>query len=363
MPVQPTPGPSQSRTVSPNPSTTSTGWEPLDVDGKVSALGGDYVVVAAGTDGAGPWVRYLGPEGGRLLDRSFLTGVDSPDAVVEYARYVAVVDLEGGDIARTAGALVWSDGLSEPADLDAPEDGGGRSPTWLSVEFDDEEALHATGLVPGRSPAEAWRLEAWTDTGRWRPLSATPTVYAAPGTVPVADATMNGVVVVAGRLAAERPTPGTRPPLALWSGPNVYARSKRWARLPLRPLPDSITDLRCEDPACWVAGVRDGRAVVLDEVQLRGRRVPTPSVNVPTDSKVLIASAAAPRGLILAVETRRGNEVWIRDPSRNERESDWRRLAAPEGEIEAARSFRGDIYLLVNGKLWHGQLDRLPPAR
>ena len=284
------------------------------MDGKVSALGGDYVVVAAGTDGAGPWVRYLGP---RAVASSieFLTGVDSPDAVVEYARYVAVVDLEGGEIARTAGALVWSDGLSEPADLDAPKDGGGRSPTWLSVEFDDEEALHATGLVPGRSPAEAWRLEAWIDTGRWRPLPATPTVYAAPGTVPVADATMNGVVV-AGRLTAERPTPGTRPPLALWSGPNVYARTKRWARLPMRPLPDSITDLRCEDPACWVAGVRDGRAVVLDEVQLRGRRVPTPSVNVPADSKVLIASAAAPGGLILAVETRRGNEVWIRDPSR-----------------------------------------------
>lgn len=341
-------------------SASAPGWESLDVDGTASALGGDSVVVAAGTDDGGPWVRYLAPGGARPPVRNLLSGIETPDAVTEYADFVAVVDLEGGQDARAAGSLVL-DGLDEQSEIETPVDDEGRAPTWLRIEFDGEEALHAAGLVPGDSDRDAWRLTAWSDTGRWTTTAATPTVYAAPGEVPVADATQSGVVV-AGHLAATPPAPGTTPPVALWTGPDAYATTPRWTRRPLRPAPDAVSDVRCWDLGCWVAGVRGGRAVLHDHDQLGGAVVPTPAVGLAPDGAVLIARTAVPFGLVVVAETDGGNEVWFRDRPDTRRASTWRRLAAPPGELQSARAARGHVYLLVDGTLWHGRLADLRPA-
>jgi len=130
----------------------------------------------------------------------------------------------------------------------------------------------------------------------------------------------------------------------------------------MRPAPDTVSDVKCWDLGCWVAGVRDGRAVVHDLDQLDGRPVPTPSIDVSAEATVLVARTAVSSGLVLAVETRRGNELWVRDRANTRRASPWRRFAAPDGDLVAARSSRGHIYLLVDGTIWHGELNELPPV-
>lgn len=211
---------------------------------------------------------------------------------------------------------------------------------WASLLFDDEGDVRA---VTARRERGAWRAHLWEvhpDDGRWRVTQrgAGPRLRAAPSATSVVTSTEEVRVHL-----AETTAVGAR----LWSiDADPYAPT-RWRSTPLDGGADSVTDILSWAVGTWVAGTRDGQAVIWD-FDAVGGEVDLPDVTLDSEAPV-VRLLRLPIGDLqpaFAAQRPEGPSVFVRGTSR------WRELKAPAGTMTLAAATDQGFYLVIDGELW-----------
>jgi hypothetical protein len=216
---------------------------------------------------------------------------------------------------------------------------GGRPP-WASLLFDDEGDVRA---VTARRERGSWQAHLWEvhpDDGRWRVAErgVGPRLRDAPAATSVVTST--GEVRVH---LAETTDAGAR----LWSIDADPYFPTRWRREELVGGADSVTDILSWAVGTWVAGTRNGQAVIWD-FDAVGGEVDLPDVTLDPEAPVvrLLRLPIGDQQPAFAAQRPDGPSVWVRGTSQ------WRELKAPAGTISLAAATDQGFYLVIDDVLW-----------
>lgn len=337
------------------------GWQRVDVPGEVRAMDATYSsrlgVAGVQPDGS-PLAAAVKADLVNLVASRVPTaygeGLHGITGDIENDGLVELSDPTDGVPARLLMGWIgddkWNEDPSAPAYPELEEwhtstlrDDQGRSAVWASLLYDDEGDIRAVGVVP---VGDRWRLRAWeegqkgwhlTDGGRPLFLDSEPTQAS------VLTSTEEVLVSVAGVIGqgAGDPEP------SVWQLVSEPWGTHEWTRVPLRGGADQVTDLHAWAIGTWVAGTRNGRPVVWDWSDGRGRQVRLPDVRLdPDDPTLKILHGPVGWPLTIAVQSDDGPSVWIRD------DGEWREVVAPPGRLTLAEGSSYGPYLLIDGELW-----------
>lgn len=331
------------------PRAVAPEWRAIPLDGEIADIDATYTrfltVVGRDADG-GPLVAAVdGTDVVRVGERvpdaygtgaSSATGDYSNDGFVQQAApalgrparvYVGSLDTElGGELEE------WY-----PQRL-VHEDGG--RPPWASLLFDDEGDVRA---VSARRERGSWRAHLWEvhpDDGRWRVAERgpAPRLRQEPSATSVVTSTEEVRVHLAETTAA-----GAR----MWSIDADPYFPGRWRRQPLEGGADAVTDILSWAVGSWVAGTRDGEAVVWD-FDRAGGEVAVPDIALDPDAPVvrLLRLPIGESQPVIATQQPDGPSVWVRA------RSGWREWKAPAGTMSLAAATPEGVYLVIDGVLW-----------
>jgi hypothetical protein len=229
-------------------------------------------------------------------------------------------------------------------------DRAGKPAVWLDPLADGEEDYWLVGVVPAPGAdrrlgaVHVWNADPLGPPGDREPLY----VHEDPRAPTLQVGSTETTVVVAGLLSARATAHVSGP--SLWTiepavPPPSYAA--RWHRLPLRPRPDTITDVAYWELGVWVAGVRDRRPVIYNFD--RGAPLsPAPHTLLDASHPTVRIGAVVPdRGpIFVATQSADGPTAWVRTGP------GYRRLPAPRGELTDAAVGRHNAYLVIDGSVW-----------
>jgi hypothetical protein len=324
-------------------------WQRVDgVPGRISDVDATYTQYLAVTgrtdDGAAMLAAVDGATVLRVasdIPRGYGDGASSATGDYENEGFVLQTDPEAMRPARiVVGQLNAGWDVPEAWHPDVLRDRSGRPASWASLLFDDEGDLRAVGAVrqdDGRWRAHLW--EAHPDDGRWRveergdgPLLAQP-----PDAATLVTSTEEVQVWL-----AETTGEGAR----VWSIPGDPYDPYPWQRRRLDGGADTVTDILSWAIGSWVAGSRDGRAVIWDFDDGAGE-VDIPDIPLDAeDPSVRLLRLSVSTQPAFAVQAPDGPSVWLKGVGA------WRELKAPAGTMTLAAATDRGFYLVIDGALW-----------
>lgn len=242
-------------------------------------------------------------------------------------------------------AALWIGGLDLIETWRTPPSPEEGELVWFRAHFDGEQNLRGAGVVHDRGQ---WWLRGWQLWNDWEPLDEAPRLVVDGPRPALHTAVTETALVVAGEVAAR--DDGRDAELSIWELADHAPGDggTRWARRPLATPPDAITDLVAWELGFWVAGHRDGRAVLLDFDEHDGEPMSVPEAPLSGDRpQVLVASKpVGDRPTVLAMQHEDGPSVWIQDGVT------WADVPAPVGTLQDAAAVGDRLYVLVDGVLW-----------
>ena len=189
----------------------------------------------------------------------------------------------------------------------------------------------------GRWRAHLW--EAYPDDGSWRveERGDGPLLAQQPDAATLVTSTEEVQVWL-----AETVEEGVR----VWSIPGDPYSPYPWQRRRLEGGADAVTDILSWAIGTWVAGSRDGRAVIWNFDDGTGE-VDIPDITLdPEHPDVRLLRLPVAGQPAFAVQAPGGPSVWLRGTG------DWRELKAPAGTLTLAAATDQGFYLVIDGALW-----------
>jgi hypothetical protein len=255
------------------------------------------------------------------------------------------------DVDRMKPVTVWFGDTYGTFSVRAPVDESGDPTVWLSPLLDGEEDARAVGLV--QDGARLY-VRAWQAFRSWKRMDA-PNQLVVPeltSNAPLLTGSTETSVVVAGAIGK----PGKTAKLSIWQlgdGRAVNGNGRgRWHQMSIVESADDFSDVASWEIGFWVAGNEGDQPVVYDFDSANGSTLAVPSTRLDP-SRPVTYIAQEPIGhtpLILATQSVEGPTVWV------ENHGSWTRIPGPEGTLSDAQVVGNQLYLVVNGDLWHRTL-------
>lgn len=333
-------------------------WTRIETDGvfrSIEAINSEDPaphLTAAGVRDGKPLVAYI--VGGGMTEIPFRNGGARGGglrAMTDDGQNYAVTDVT--DPASGRPARMWH-GYSDPPDPqvispteeDKPlSSTTGLRPLWLSP-LSTSEDFGVIGVVRER---DRWKVHGWLYDAEIAQLDVGAPLYLrdAPSSERLLTGITEGSLVAAGDLTDRVPGTGSEP--QLWSLELNYGpeRTSRWENMPLDPVPDGLTDISTWELGWQLAGHKDLAPVVYDYDDADGAPIAMPSTRLDPEHPgvFLVLELDAPP--ILATQSVDGPKVWFNADGR------WRHIAAPEGRLQAIELAGYELYLLIDGSIWH----------
>lgn len=221
----------------------------------------------------------------------------------------------------------------------------GLQPAWLAP-LSTSEDFGVIGVVREK---DRWRVHGWLADGKLAQLDERPPLYlrSRPSSERLLTGMTQGSMLAAGDLTDGEPdssrTPQVRT-LDLNYGPE---RKSKWKSHPLNPVPDGLTDIATWEIGWQLAGHKDLAPVVYDFDEGDGEAIDMPSTRLDPDHPAVFVALNVGSSPILATQSVDAPTVWFKADGR------WRDIPAPEGRLEAIEFTGEELYLLVDGSIWH----------
>ena len=324
-------------------------WVQVDgVPGEISDIDATYtqylIVTGRSDDGAATLAAVDGATVLRTasdIPRGYGDGASSATGDYENEGFVLQTDPAALRPARiVVGQLNAGWDVSESWYPDVLRDRSGLPASWASLLFDDEGDLRAVGAVrqaDGRWRAHLW--EAHPDDGKWRveERGNGPLLAQQPDAATLVTSTEEVQVWLAETAGDD---------VRVWSIPGDPYDPYPWERRRLAGGADAVTDILSWAIGTWVAGSRDGEAVIWDFDDGQGE-VPIPEVALdPDHPEVRLLRLPVATQAAFAVQAPDGPSVWLKGVGA------WRELKAPEGTMTSAVATDEGFYLVIDGALW-----------
>lgn len=350
---------------------TSEGWSQVqsayELSGPLSREGLGYLL-AAGLRGGHPCLLEMTP-GTSLQCRTMLDTNGPVTALAGHGEWMLAATGASGNAPRT-----WTADTAYVRAPDADAAEGRHVPVNGSLPADARITAAAIDddsyfpVVAGTVPAGATqRLQVWSVTDTVQGIAAPGGALCCevrPGSAVVAAGTDPDILVAAEVRGASSTEPFTVH--AWWGSSDDSAPegSWEWQDVPLPTAMERVSDAQGQTLDHWLAGSTHGRAVVITTRSTsRGLvSVPLPVAELdPERPTVLLARTSfLDDGLVLAVQTADGPQVWIRPDS-----GTWSSAPLPAGTILDAETVEDTTYVTIRGedgiRLWSKRL--LPAAR
>ena len=250
-------------------------------------------------------------------------------------------------------ARLWN-GYSDPPDPDiiSPmteeeplRTATGLRPVWLTP-LSTSEDFGVIGVVRDK---DRWRVHGWLSDVTLAQLDEGAPLFlrGTPSNERLVTGITQGSMVAAGDLNSGGADSGGAP--QVWNLDLNYGpeRKSRWNQLPLNPAPDGLTDIASWEIGWQLVGHKDLAPVVYDFDDGDGETIDVPSTRLDPDHPGVFIYLNVGAPPILATQSVNGSKVWFNSDGR------WRDIAAPEGRLQGVELAGEELYLLIDGSIWH----------
>jgi len=311
-------------------------------------------LTAAGVKDGKPFVGYV--VGGELTEIPFRSEGGSGDgirAMTDDGANIAVTD--DTDPRSGEPAHLWN-GYSDPPDpdiispfreMEALRTTAGLRPVWLAPLSTSEDF----GVIGVVRENDRWRVHGWLVDVEWMHLDKRSPLYlrGMPSNERLLTGMTESSMLAAGDLTAGGSEAGSAP--RVWSldmvtGPGDDAR---WRNRRLDPVPDGLTDIDSWEVGWLLAGHKDLAPVVYDFDDGDGESINVPRTRLDPDHPGVFIYLNVGAPPILATQSVDGGKVWFKVDGR------WRDIAAPKGQLQGVELAGEELYLLIDGSIWHMQ--------
>lgn len=347
---------------SPKDVTSTTGqqldWKRIDGDGTFRSIEGINSLeppphlTAVGVKGGKPLIGYV--VDGELTEIPFRSDGARPDglrAMTDDGMNISVTD--DTDPRSGEPARLWN-GSSDPPDPaiispmteeEALRTAAGLRPVWLAPLSTSEDF----GVVGVVREQHRWRVHGWLVDMEWTQLDNRSPLYVrgTPSNERLLTGMTEASILAAGNLTDSESAAGSAPQVWALDMVSDAGQHGRWRNRPLDPIPDGLSDIDSWEVGWLLAGQTDLAPVVYDFDDGDGEPIDMPSTRLDPDHPAVFVALDVGSSPILATQSVDGPKVWFKADSR------WRDIAAPQGRLQGIEFAGDELYVLVEGSIWH----------
>lgn len=252
-------------------------------------------------------------------------------------------------------ARLWN-GYSDPPDPniispmteeEALRTTAGLQPVWLAPLSTSEDF----GVIGVVRENDRWRVHGWLADVKLAQLDEGARLYlrGTPSSERLLTGMSEGLMIAAGEVTGGVLDTSRTP--QVWTLEANYGpeRKSTWMNVPLDPVPDGVTDIAAWESGWQLAGHKDLAPVVYDFDEGDGETLDVPSTRLDPDHPGVFIYLNVGAPPILATQSVDGSKVWFKADGR------WRDIAAPEGRLQGVEFAGEELYLLIDGSIWHTQ--------
>lgn len=339
------------------PERQQVDWKRVHYEGTIRSIVGIGSIepgphlTAAGVRDGKPLVGYLAD--GKLTEipfRNHHASAGGLRAMTDDGMNYAVSDVN--DPRSGEPARMWV-GTSAPPDpsvispttqFETLRSVSGRPAVWLDPLFTSED-FGVVGVVRENA---GWQVHGWyidakvAQLDKGRPLY----VRGTPSSARLLTGITESSLIAAGALTDAEPATKRTPQVWTLDGYDPGERMQ-WSRHRLDPVPDRLTAISTWESGWLLAGERDLAPVVYDFDEGDGEAIDMPSTRLDPAHPGVFVALNVGSSPILGTQSVDGPRVWFKADGR------WRALKAPAGRLQAVEFDGQELYLLVDGSIWH----------